>query len=353
MKINLFVQPYGDLGIPIHSRELLTEYLKINKDAVVCPIFNGNSSQLPSDIKSRMLKPNLNNPSFIFWYPDSFDQLTQVTDNVIGYYIFEYTNIPENYVASINKLKAICTASDWAAEVLKANGVITKIFVVPGGVNTLKYNKTIRRSAPANDEPFVFGHIGKYENRKNTDLLVKCFLDKFNGNDKVKLLLSVTNPHVKEDSKTLLENKFGVHKNIEFVPFINDIRNFYKKIHCAVFPTNAEGIGLPIVEALACGIPTIVSYNSGIKQYINEDIAILLTDLKMIPVYDKNFFPNEGQFGFWESPKEEELSNKLAEVSSNYEEYLKIGDNAAVYMHEKFNWKIAADKLDEVLRNAI
>lgn len=349
-KVNLFLQVYGELGIPIHSRELVSEYLKLNKDISITPIAPGQPNSIPSELRPLLKAPDINYPAFVFWYPQSFEQLVGVFPKTIGYYIFEYTNIPKEYVAIINQLDVICTASEWGRGVLKANGVTTKIEVVPGGVNTKKFNKTLRKKY-TNGEQFIFGHVGKLENRKNTELLIESFLSKFKGNDKVKLLLSITNPHIKENPKDIIETKFGKHSNIEFVPFIDDIRNFYKRIHCAVFPTNAEGIGLPIVEAMACGIPTITSFNSGITEYATEENAILLIHLKKIPVYDEHFFPDAGQFGFWETPSQEELAQKMEDVFLDYDTYLKIGDNAADFMENKFSWKIAAEKLDSVIKN--
>src|SRR5690606_11737735 len=99
------------------------------------------------------------------------------------------------------------------------------------------------------------------------------------------LHLCIDNPQVKNFDpwewlwqQNLVE--LNCYDSIVFEPFYGNITDFYSQFHCAVFPTRAEGIGLSSVESMAHGIPTIVSYNSGVTSYAHEDTCCLLTDLK-------------------------------------------------------------------------
>ncbi len=341
----MFLQLFGDMGIPVHSRELAKAILVLSKDSKVVPLFTGDMGKLEPVIKHSLKKADFNNPSFIFWYPDTYEDVIGLSPKTIGYYIFEYTKIPKRYIEQINKLDLICTASDWGKSVLIENGVTIKVSVIRGGINCNVYNPSIR-AVWDKKSPFIFGNIGKLENRKNTELLVDVFIKEFGNNPNVKLLLSVDNPHSHVDAKKYLE-KYGVCDNIEYIHHLPDIRSLYKRIHCAVFPTNAEGIGLPITEAMACGIPTIVSNNTGITEYTSNDTAILLNDLQDIPVFDPMFFPKAGEFGNWSSPGPKELAEKMHYVLDNYEQALKIGNNAAAYMKNIYSWDEAAKKLLE------
>lgn len=344
----MFLQLFGDLGIPIHSRELAKAVIALNKNTNLVPLFTGDMGKLEQGLKSNIKKADFNNPSFIFWYPNTYEDIIGISPKTIGYYIFEYTKIPNDWIKQINKLDLICTASDWGKSVLINNGVNIRVEVIRGGVNSSVYNTSIR-NIWNKETPFVFGNIGKFENRKNTELLVKTFIDTFGDNKDVKLLLSIDNQHLPISPQQYLENKYGKFKNIEYIHHIPDIKLFYKKIHCAVFPTNAEGIGLPITETMACGIPTIVSNNSGISEYANHDNAILLNNLSEIPVFDPVFFPRSGEFGEWSSPTKEELSEKMKYVVENYEASLSIGSRAADYMKNIYNWNEPAKRLLEII----
>lgn len=344
----MFLQLFGDMGIPVHSRELAKAVIALNKNTNLIPLFTGDMSKLEHGLKSNIKKADFNNPSFIFWYPNTYEDIIGLSPKTIGYYIFEYTVIPREWVSQINKLDLICTASDWGKSVLLNNGVTVPVEVIRGGVNNSIYNSSIR-NVWNNASPFIFGNVGKFENRKNTELLVKTFINTFGKNNNVRLVLSIDNPHMHVNPQEYLESKYGKISNIEYIHHLPDIKSFYKRIHCAVFPTNAEGIGLPITETMSCGIPTIVSNNTGISEYANHDNAILLNDLSSIPVYDPVFFPKSGEFGEWASPTEKELSDKMKYVIENYNLSLSVGNTAESYMKNIYNWQSPAKKLLEII----
>ena len=344
MESNLFLQLFGHAGIPCHSRELAKEFVKMHPHTNIISMMSGNSDLLEDSIKVHLRPPSPSAPTFMFEYPTRFQYLINNYTKKLGYYIFEFTNIPRNYVSILNQMDIICTASQWGLRVLTQNGVKTRIEVIRGGVDVCKFNISYRNNWDGNSE-FVFGHLGKFECRKNTELLIRSFLKIFRLNHNVKLLLSVNNIFYQNNPKEYLERKYGCHKNIEYLPHLRDIRDFYKRIHCAVFPTNAEGIGLPIVESMACGIPTIASLNSGVTEYAQHSNAILLTQLKMVPVHDPIFFPELGAYGNWESPTEDELCEKMWFVFTSYGKALEVGNEAARFMNESFSWKQPAEKL--------
>lgn len=53
----------------------------------------------------------------------------------------------------------------------------------------------------------------------------------------------------------------GLEQRVRFAGFVSDalLADLYREASMLVFPTLAEGFGLPIVEAMACGTPVVVS----------------------------------------------------------------------------------------------
>lgn len=342
--INLFLQVYGDLGIPIHSREMAKAIIDSGQYINIIPIFpntSNYSSKELSDIKKNITRPSKTFSSLVFWYPDIYDDILGEYKNNYGYYIFEYTKIPQLYIESINRLDKIYTASDWGCQVLKDNGVKIPVAKFPGGVNTAKFNTKHRKVWDGNGI-FRFLHIGKCEERKGTYDLVKAFLNEFRDNKDVSLTLSIDNPHIPgfKAEQWLLDN-FGSTTNIKIQHYVGDIRNLYATHHCAVFPTRAEGIGLPIVEAMACGIPTIVTETSGTSEFIDETRNIVLYGEKK-PIYDKFFFPVEGQWGDWIVPRVETIQGALKRAYNNYN--IELGNKSAAWIEQNFTWKKAIEK---------
>jgi glycosyltransferase involved in cell wall biosynthesis len=50
---------------------------------------------------------------------------------------------------------------------------------------------------------------------------------------------------------------------------------FYSAALATVYPSIYEGFGLPVVESMACGTPTIISNNSSLRE-IGEGASILI-----------------------------------------------------------------------------
>jgi glycosyltransferase involved in cell wall biosynthesis len=77
-----------------------------------------------------------------------------------------------------------------------------------------------------------------------------------------------------------------IRKNTEFITNVGpvaDPRSAYWAFDCFVLPSYREGLGQVSLEAQACGIPTIVSDATGVRDSVPAD-----TRLPMVPVGDSN-----------------------------------------------------------------
>lgn len=334
-KLNFFCQPYGDLGIPIHSRALADEFKQQLEQFRMIPIFR-TGEKLEKKYQDMVGKPDMDAFSLTFWYPNVYPDF-KVSDINIGYYIFEYTKIPRDFVNKMNDMETVCTASKWGRDILIANGVRTPVVVFRGGGIASKE----ARKEPS--DVFRFLHIGKFEDRKGTVQLIKCFNQAFEGNKDIRLTLSIDNPHVKGFSAEAQVAALAKYlkfpsNNVDIIHHVKNVSDLYLTHDCGVFPTKAEGIGLPIVESMAHGLPVITCYNTGITEYANDRNSILIKNLKEEPIYDQHFFPNKGEFGTWMSPSDADLIEAMKMAISNRSKLQEIGNNAKRFIAEEFSW---------------
>ena len=56
----------------------------------------------------------------------------------------------------------------------------------------------------------------------------------------------------------------------------DELLSFYHQCDLFVFPSLIEGFGLPPLEAMACGIPVIVSKCGGVAEYCNSENSVLV-----------------------------------------------------------------------------
>lgn len=98
---------------------------------------------------------------------------------------------------------------------------------------------------------------------------------------RVQVIKSGNKDTILEDS---LKNTNIDYKNI-FCRDVNEMAELYNSVDCLLFPSNYEGFGLPPLEAMACGLPVIISDIDVFKETIPK------YDGK-IPLSDFNLFVN-------------------------------------------------------------
>jgi len=342
-ELNFFIQPYGDLGIPIHSRALALALInKLGSNNVnLIPISRKQDYKLPDKIKQSIRKVNYSAPALLFWYPTEYDSLLGSFPLNLGFYIFEISKIPEIFVEKINKIDKVLTASQWGCEVLKKSGVTIPCIRIPGGVDTEIFNSKNRNNLSTGKCKFLV--IGKHENRKGTELVIRAFDKVFKNHDIAELVLSIDNPHDKRISSEEYVKNITDAENIQIVHFVKDIRSLYDNCHIFVNSSKAEGLGLSTLEAMACGMPVISSNYSGMSEYIDKSRNIVLENLIEEDVVDDLFFPEKGKYGTWMSPTVDELAEKMIWAYENYNEAIRLGKNAEKWIKENYTWEKAAE----------
>lgn len=104
-----------------------------------------------------------------------------------------------------------------------------------------------------------FLYIGNLEKRKGTDLLLEAYEKYFQTNGDLPLYLAGS---IREsDIKELLDSLKAKTDNIHYLGYISEEQKFDLLANCScfVFPSRAEGFGIPPLEALAYYKPIITS----------------------------------------------------------------------------------------------
>ena len=117
-------------------------------------------------------------------------------------------------------------------------------------------------------EKFIL-YFGTIEPRKNLIGLIKAFESLKDKN--VKLVMAGANGWLYQDIlKTAFKSKRK--KDIFFTGFVQekDKPFLYNLAQAFVYPSFFEGFGFPPLEAMACGVPTIVSINSSLPEVVGD-----------------------------------------------------------------------------------
>ena len=108
------------------------------------------------------------------------------------------------------------------------------------------------RKRPRTDH-ITFGFVGQVGNFKRRGFLVECFVDAFGQQPNQAQLLVLTGGNSLPGITKLPHNIQLVAKRPHA-----ELAEFYRRLDCLVTFSWAEGYNMPLLEALACGVPCIV-----------------------------------------------------------------------------------------------
>ncbi len=202
----------------------------------------------------------------------------------IGMTMFETDHLPLSWVKASSLANRTWVPSQYCKEVfLKAK--ISNVKILPFGVDRSIFHRT-NKYAPIQGlldlnelkNKVVYLAVLDFVHRKAPDVIVKGFCQAFNKRDKVILILKTTSPLFNKDQ--ILKYIRQYVSSFNYVPPIilihskltsEQLRVLYSLADVHLQPSRNEGFGLTVLEAMACGTPSIVTKFSGVLDFCDED----------------------------------------------------------------------------------
>jgi len=270
----------------------------------------------------------------------------------IGYTMLEVDGFPDEWVRQASRMDEVWVPSDFNREGFARCGLERPIHVVPLGVDTDHFHPGIRAYRnPAGE--FVFLASFEWGERKEPWLLLKAFNDVFAAAEPVRLLCKVMNRDsslsLREEIRRLRLKDSGGRVsylfNLDFPHY--QLGSLYASADCFVAVSRGEGWNMPLMEAMACGLPAIATDWGGHRAYVHAGIAYPLRVRGTVPAIAK--CPYYAGFS-WADPDPEHLRHLLREVYENQDEARRRGAAAAREMAAHWTWDRTAAKIAERLQ---
>lgn len=119
----------------------------------------------------------------------------------------------------------------------------------------------------------------------------------------------------------------------------------YREMDVALFPNRAEGgTNLVAMEAMACGLPVIISRNTGHIDLIDDDNCYPLDDQRPTA----RGFAGVGGVSGWGESRVDEIVDKLEQVFTDRAEARRRGQRAAEFMM-RMTWRETARKMKDIV----
>jgi glycosyltransferase involved in cell wall biosynthesis len=243
---------------------------------------------------------------------------------------YELNSLPEPVVEDVNTNDQVFVTSSFVQRVFVECGVTIPVSILGHGVDPALYRYLPRTKG----DPFTFLCVAEHTPRKNLPMLIRSFERAFRDQSGVRLKLKL-GLHGEGDLRELITQPDKIVLATEELEQEADMVELYNQAHCFVLPTRAEGFGMPILEAMATGLPVIVTNYSGHLDFCHSSNSYLL-DCKGLVDSDPACFPYvESQ---WADPDEAHLTHLLREVYDRYDEALAKGVAGAKTIAESWSW---------------
>jgi len=120
----------------------------------------------------------------------------------------------------------------------------------------------------------------------------------------------------------------------------------YRSIDCYITAGRGEGWDMPLMEAMACGLPTIATNWGAHQEFATNENSYLLDINGTIPAIAK--CPYYEGFN-WADPDANHFSELLLTVFNNQQQAIEKGTLAAKDMAQNWTWKNTANRIIERL----
>lgn len=124
---------------------------------------------------------------------------------------------------------------------------------------------------------------------------------------------------LEENAKDVYLHEKG--KNVTFIEdYVENLNDLYHKADVLILPSLEDGFARVVTEAMACGLPVIVSENTGAKELVEDGENGFI-----IPIKDEEAINNKIRF-FRENPEEVERMAKNARKTAERYTWDRYGD---------------------------
>lgn len=298
------------------------------------PIY-GNDPHFKPDVNIVLMENNHH------YYYDNYEGYK------IAYCVWESTRFTDSFFNQLLKFDEMWVPSQWQYDCIIEQGYPKeRVFIVPEGVDVETFKPL--EKFPKKDK-FRFVHFGRWDYRKGTTEVLKAFSEEFKDQTDVELIASVENPYP-YDGLNSTDERVKFHKidttNIKFVKFPprDEYVKYLQEADVFVSCARSEGWNLPLIEAMACGTPSLYSNWGGQLQFAKDKgVPVAISHMRAANLEHKEF-PGE-----YCEPDWNDLKVQMRQAYDYHTAILIKSRQEAKDIHKNFNWDTVAQGACKIL----
>lgn len=254
--------------------------------------------------------------------------------------MIESTKASQQWVDNIHRYyERLIVPSPDQIDYFHDSGVTIPIHYIPLGVEAFPIEYKDREIS----KPFTFLTYSYGDMRKGAELVVLAFLNLYKGNPDYKLVIKA-----RDNADVIWLQNFR-SEQIEVIGgklSENEMQALWYSCHCFVFPSRAEGFGLPPREAVLSGLPTISSRWLGLWDAEHWSFPLPIESMRQAQYMS---VINNHPDGLWAEPNFEILRMHMQYIPQFYEQAKAHTEKGNCYLRENVTWKQSVEKVMELV----
>jgi glycosyltransferase involved in cell wall biosynthesis len=195
---------------------------------------------------------------------------------------WEFSKLDDRFVPIFNNADEIWTPSNFSRNAFINSGIDgNKIQVMPNGINPQLFKPFGDKYPLKTQKKFKFLYVGGTIFRKGIDILIRAYTKAFTNNDDVCLVIkdmlgtTAYKGQTMEDKIRMLQNEPSAPE----IEYLNnemneeEIASLYRSCDMFVSTYRGEGFSLPTLEAMASGLPVIVTRGGSTDDFTMDENA--------------------------------------------------------------------------------
>lgn len=271
----------------------------------------------------------------------------------IAYSMFETDALPERWADFYNEFDEIWTPSYFCKRAFDVKSLNCMVSVIPYGIDTKMFFPIERKA-----KEFVFLSVGKWIDRKGWDILIKAYVEEFMGNMDVRLCIKTDG--AEKEPCDMIQEILGSECNPQMPRILintdiledNLIAGLYREADCYVTASRGEAFGLPILEAMASGLPVITPEWGGQMDFVNDNVGWMIPVNILKRLSERQCSINAMYRGLWfAEPDVKDVRIAMRKAYDNRDEGRQKGMSGRELVETDLTWDSVTDMAEERLKD--
>jgi glycosyltransferase involved in cell wall biosynthesis/SAM-dependent methyltransferase len=344
---------YGDSGFATVNRELCSHLagadVGVEPATAAHPYPEDHAQVVERLLASSSRRPGAPVVEVRHEWPPRFERTTE--GPLVIMQPWEFGGIPAEWLEGLAGVDEVWAPTTWVRDCFVRSGVpAEKVAVVPYGVDTEGFTPDGPRLALETDRTTRLLFVGGGIRRKGFDVLLDAYADCFGPDDDVCLVVKLFGSHGAYHAKALDERAKAMADD-PAAPAVEvigrrltkqEIAELYRACDVLVHPYRGEGFGLPVAEAMASGLPTIVTNYGACLDFSDASTSWLLPATELSTRVDGI---GESPIGYWlAQPDGAALRDALRDAVTDQNARKAKGAAARDRIVSELTWRHAADR---------